>query len=46
MPIEHKALKAIEANNKIIIKLADKGGSIVVQDKDNYLKEALPPPFG
>lgn len=38
--IEYKALKDIESNNSIIVKIADKGGSIVVQDKDDYLKES------
>lgn len=38
--VEQKALKEIEANVNIIIKLVDKGGSIVVQDKVDYLMEA------
>ena len=39
---EKKALRALLAgNDTIIIKPADKGGAIVVQNKDDYIKEGL-----
>lgn len=37
---ERAALNNLASNANIIIKSADKGGRIVIQDKDNYLKEA------
>lgn len=37
---ESKALKDLEINNDIIIKQADKGGSLVVQNRADYLREA------
>lgn len=37
---ERKALSKLAANPNIIIKSADKGGQICIQDRDNYLKEA------
>ena len=37
--IQRTALHDLKGNNDIVIKPADKGGSIVVMDKDNYMKE-------
>lgn len=37
---EKQALNDLTNNKQIIIKQADKGGSIVVQNRDDYLKEA------
>ena len=34
-----KALYDLKGNNDIVIKHADKGGSIVIMNKDNYMKE-------
>ena len=34
------ALHDLKGNNNIVIKPADKGGTIVIMDKDNYMKEA------
>ena len=36
---QRKALHDLKCNNNIVIKPADKGGSIVIMDKDNYMKE-------
>ena len=38
---EKEALRALAGNDKIIIKPADKGGAIVVQNKYGYMKEGL-----
>ena len=35
---QRKALHDMKGNNNIVIKPADKGGSIVFMDKDNYMK--------
>lgn len=35
------ALQSLEQNTNIIIKMADKGGSVVVLDKDMYEKQML-----
>lgn len=39
-PLENKAIKSLASNENIIIKTADKGGGIVVMDRDDYIKEA------
>ena len=36
---QRKALHDLKSNNNIVIKPADKGGSIVIMNKDNYMKE-------
>ena len=36
---QRKALHDLKGNNNIVIKPADKGGSIVIMNKDNYMKE-------
>ena len=36
---QRMALHDLKCNNNIVIKLADKRGSIVIMDKDNYMKE-------
>jgi hypothetical protein len=36
---EFKALKSLQNNRKIVIKPADKGSSIVIMDRDNYITE-------
>ena len=36
---QRKSLHDLKCNNNIVIKAAGKGGSIVVMDKDNYMKE-------
>ena len=36
---QRMALHDLKGNNDIVIKPADKGGSIVITDKDNYIKE-------
>ena len=40
-PAEKDALRSLVDNDTIIIKPADKGGAIVVQNKDDYIKEGL-----
>lgn len=37
---EKKALKSLQQNTNIIIKNADKGGGVVLQNREDYLKEA------
>ena len=39
-PQEFSAINKIKNNKDIVIKPADKGGSIVIMDRDNYLTEA------
>ena len=36
---QRRALHDLKGNSDIVIKPADKGGSIVIIDKDNYMKE-------
>ena len=36
---QRKALHDLKSNNNIVSKPADKGGSIVIMNKDNYMKE-------
>ena len=36
---ERKAIKNLRQNNNIIIKPADKGGAIVILNKEDYIKE-------
>ena len=36
---QRRALHDLKRNNDIVIKPADKGGSIVIMNKDNYMKE-------
>ena len=38
---EKEALKLLADNDKIIIKPADMGGAIIIQNKDDYIKEGL-----
>ena len=38
---ERKAMKTLQDNLDIVIKPADKGGAIVIQDTENYKKECL-----
>ena len=38
---ERQAVKSLSQNPNIIIKPADKGGAIVIQDKQNYIEECL-----
>lgn len=38
---ERKALKELATDNSLIIKNADKGSGIVVEDRDNYIKDGL-----
>ena len=38
-PNQRRALCDLKRNNDIAIKPSDKGGSIVIMNKDNYLKE-------
>ena len=37
---ESLALKSLKFNNSIVIKSADKGGAVVIMDKDAYINEA------
>jgi len=37
--IEQKAIKSLKQNGEIVIKSADKGSSVVILDKSDYLKE-------
>lgn len=39
-PPEHLALISLADNKDLIIKTADKGGGVVIMDRDNYIKEA------
>ena len=39
--MERQSLKTLESNKDIIIKKADKGSSVVVMNKEDYIKEAL-----
>ena len=36
---QRRALHDLKGNNDILVEPADKGGSIVIMDKDNYMKE-------
>ena len=38
---ERKAMKSLKQNQDIIIKPADKGGAIVILNKEDYIKEGL-----
>ena len=38
---EQKALRELANNSSIVIKPADKGGAVVIQDRDSYIKEVL-----
>ncbi len=38
---ERSALENLSSNSEIIIKPADKGGKVVVQDTTTYISEAL-----
>lgn len=39
-PLERQALEQLTLNQSIVIKPADKGGSIVIQEKDDYVRES------
>uniref|UniRef100_A0A667W8W9 Uncharacterized protein n=1 Tax=Myripristis murdjan TaxID=586833 RepID=A0A667W8W9_9TELE len=39
--MERKALKELQSNPKIIIKQSDKGGTIIVMNTTDYVKEAM-----
>ena len=36
---EYKAIKELSSNTSIVIKHADKGGAVVIQDRSDYLNE-------
>ena len=38
---EHRALQDIRNNREIVVKEADKGSAVVIQDKDNYVQECM-----
>ena len=38
---EQKALRELTNNSSIVIKPADKGGAVVIQDRDSYITEGL-----
>ena len=38
---ECKAIKDLANNHNIVIKPADKGGAVVIQDKDSYIQEGI-----
>lgn len=40
---EHKDLKTLTSDTEFIVRQADKGGSIVLQDRATYMAEALFP---
>jgi hypothetical protein len=40
-PSESRAIRDIRANSSVIIRTADKGGKIVIQDRKNYIFESL-----
>ena len=40
-PEEAKALKQLASNRNIIIKPADKGGAVVIQDREQYIQEGI-----
>ena len=40
-PEESRALRELSNNRSIIIKPADKGGAVVIQNRDDYIKEGL-----
>ncbi|KAK1905900.1 Regulator of G-protein signaling 9-binding protein [Dissostichus eleginoides] len=38
---EHRALEELQGNKEIILKPADKGGSVVIMDRGQYIREAM-----